>query len=57
MIEVKCEKCSNTYTIKVESYKRSLKKKGKFYCSENCKNGTPEERFWKGVNKTNNIEE
>ena len=57
MREVECIKCSKPLILKESHYNRNIQNNYSFYCSEECRVGTLNERFWSKVNKTNNPEE
>lgn len=57
MKELTCPKCSTRFSIKLESYKKGLKRKqDAFYCTRECKDGTIEERFWAKVERLGEAE-
>jgi hypothetical protein len=55
---VNCKTCNKEYEITQGHYYKNTKyRKGNFYCSRLCKDGTLEKRFWEKVIKTDNIED
>lgn len=49
MHSVNCTTCNKSYDVNNGHYAIAQKRKSNFYCSNLCKNGTLEERFWSKV--------
>ena len=44
-MKVNCEKCDNSFEVSKGYYQLNLKRHSKFYCSNECRNGTPLNRL------------
>lgn len=49
MYQVNCTTCNKSYNVNDNHYRMAQFRKSKFYCSNLCRNGTIEERFWSKV--------
>ena len=48
---VNCKKCNKEYQVTRGHFMKNQKRKSAFYCTNLCKNGTVEQRFWENVSK------